>query len=758
MDETNVLEAAREAGRAAGPAFDLLKSKLRRPRPRSGTVYRSALIERLQREDSRPVVSVVAPPGYGKTTVLAQWAERDDRAFAWVSVDEGDNDPKVLLSYVAEALDAIEPVGGRVFAALASPGSSVPGSVVPRLGSALAAMTGPVVLVLDDVHLLRNRQCQAALSVLADHVADGSRLVLAGRAEPPVRTARLRAEGRVLEIGRADLSLSREEAARLLLEAKVVLGHDEVAELHERTEGWAAGLYLAALALREGGSVGGTAVSFAGDDQLVSDYVESEFLARIPRRQRVFLTRTAVLERMCAPLCEAVLELPGSAATLAGLARSNLLLVPLDRRGKWYRYHHLFRDMLLAELERLEPGLMPVLRRRAAGWWLQDGLPEEALEYFMAAGDVGGAALLVEQLAMPAYHQGRRTTVQRWLEWLEHRDGAEGHPMVAVHAAMIFAMTGRPAEAERWAQVAGRWLDADAGRRADPAAGAWAALLQAILCQGGIGRMRADADEAARRFAAEDILAPGPALYQGLARVLAGDPDSGDAYLADAVRIAEKTAVPNVMAVALCERALVALAGDQWDRAEAFARQARAVVRRAGIGESLATPLICVVRARTALHRGDAPAVRQHLVHAQRLRVLLTYALPHLAVQARIELTRVHLALADLAAARTLMREIDGLLRLRPGLGTLDDEAEALRAQLAKTRGSGIPGASVLTAAELHLLPLLPTHLPVAEIAAELFLSPHTIKSQMNSIYRKLDATTRDQAVTRARELGLLEG
>ena len=716
------------------------------------------MIDRLARDDLRPVLSVVAPAGYGKTTLLSQWAERTGQAFAWVSVDEKDNDPKVLLTYVAQALDGVQPVGQRVFDALASPASSVPGSVVPRLGSAFAAMTTPVVLVLDDVHLLHNPECRAALSVLADHVPPGSRLTLAGRDEPPLRVARLRTEGKITQIGASDLALTRAEAASLLRAAGASLGEGEVAELHQRTEGWAAGLYLAALYVREDGAQPGAAVSFSGGDRLVSEYVESEFLARISPRQRVFLTRTAVLERMCGPLCEAVLDLPGSAATLAGLARSNLLLVPLDRRGQWYRYHHLFRDMLLAELERSEPELLPVLRRRAAGWWLQDGLPEEALEYFMAAGDVGAAALLVEQLAMPAYHQGRRTTVQRWLEWLEHRDGAEGHPMVAVHAAMIFAMTGRPAEAERWAQVAGRWLDADAGRRADPAAGAWAALLRAILCQGGIGRMRADADEAARRFAAEDILAPGPALYQGLARVLSGDPDSGDAYLADAVRIAEKTAVPNVMAVALCERALLALAGDQWDRAEALAGQARAVVRRAGTGESLATPLICVVRVRTALHRGDAPAVRQHLVHAQRLRVLLTYALPHLAVQARIELTRVHLALADLAAARTLMREIDELLRLRPGLGTLADEAEALRAQLAKARGSGIPGASALTAAELHLLPLLPTHLPVAEIAAELFLSPHTIKSQMNSIYHKLDATTRDQAVTRARELGLLEG
>ena len=380
--------------RAGGSAFNLVASKLSRPLIRPGTVRRSSLIERLVWDAPRPIVSVVAPAGYGKTTLLSQWAERNGQAFAWVSVDEGDNDPKVLLSYVAEALDAVEPINERVFDALASPGSSVPGSVVPRLGSAFSSMTSPVMLVLDDVHVLRNSECRAALSVLADHVPAGSRLVLAGRAEPPLRIARLRAEGKILEIGPDDLSLTRDEASSLLRSVGLALAEDDVAELHERTEGWPAGLYLAALYLREGGPLASAAVSFGGADRLVSEYMESEFLARISRRQRVFLTRTAVLERMCGALCETVLEMGGSASILADLARSNMLLVPLDRRGEWYRYHHLFRDMLLAELHRREPELIPVLRRRAANWYLRNGWPEEALEYSMAAGDVDGAARL----------------------------------------------------------------------------------------------------------------------------------------------------------------------------------------------------------------------------------------------------------------------------------------------------------------------------------------------------------------------------
>jgi LuxR family transcriptional regulator, maltose regulon positive regulatory protein len=758
MVESDVRQRDGRAQRAGGSAFDLVASKLHRPLIRPGTVRRSSLVERLARSGPCPVVSVVAPGGYGKTTLLSQWAESSGQAFAWVSVDEADNDPKVLLSYVAEALDAVEPIDERVFAALASPASSVPGSVVPRLGSAFSSMTSPVVLVLDDVHVLHNLECRSALSVLADHVPDGSQLVFAGRAQPPLRVARLRAEGKITEIGPRDLSFAREEASSLLRAAGVALGQEEMAELHDRTEGWPAGLYLAALYLREGGPLASAAVSFGGDDRLVSEYMESEFLSRISRQQRAFLTRTAVLERICGPLCDAVLDVAGSAAVLADLAGSNVLLVPLDRRGEWYRYHHLFRDMLLAELGRREPALMPVLRRRAAGWCLDNSMPEAALEYSMAAGDVDEAARLVGQLAVPAYRQGRATTIQRWFGWLEDRGGIEAHPMAAVLASLLSALMGRPVDAERWADAVDRWQYGDPARPDDPSAEAWAALLRAFLCRGGTGRMRADADEAARRFAAERFLTPAPALLLGIARVLGGDLDGGDSCLEDAVRVGEQVGAPENLALALCERALVAMAGSQWDRAEVLAGQARTVLRQAGIEESFATPLICAVQARAAMHQGDVPAARRELLIAQHLRPLLTSALPYLAVQARLELARVHLALADTAGARTLMREVDDLLRRRPGLGTLAGQAEAVRAQLSRNRGSTSPGASALTAAELRLLPLLSTHLSFPQIAGEMFLSRHTIKSQAMSIYRKLGAPSRSQAVARSRELGLLEG
>jgi LuxR family maltose regulon positive regulatory protein len=433
-------------------------------------------------------------------------------------------------------------------------------------------------------------------------------------------------------------------------------------------------------------------------------------------------------------------------------------MVPLDRRGQWYRYHHLFRDMLLAELERQEPGMITELRCRAARWCLRNDLPEEALEYAMAAGDVDTAAALVEKLAVPARRQGRVTTLQRWFQWLDDWGGIEAYPMITALAALIYAWMGRPAEADRWADAVDRWQDGAAARPDDPAVQAWAALGRAFMCRHGIRRMLADADEAARMSQEAGIVTAAPALHQGIARILSGDLDGGDAALANAASLGERIGTHDITAEALGERSLVAVAHGQWHTAEDLARQARAMLRRAGAEESYIASLVCAVQARAAIHRGDVAAARRHLVSAQRARPLMTYAIPHVAGQALIELVRVHLALADTAAARTLMHEVDDLLNRRPGLGTLVGEAHALRARIPTERGPSPSGASSLTAAELRVLPLLATHMPAPEIAAELFLSRHTIKSQMKSIYRKLGVTTRSQAVARSRALALLEG
>jgi LuxR family maltose regulon positive regulatory protein len=303
-----------------------------------------------------------------------------------------------------------------------------------------------------------------------------------------------------------------------------------------------------------------------------------------------------------------------------------------------------------------------------------------------------------------------------------------------------------------------RWQHESAARARDPATEAWAALLQACLCRRGVEQMDADADEAARKAAAVGLVAPAVGLMQGIARILCGDLDGGEAFLKDAASAGADVGSHEILAITLAERSLVAIACGDWSQAEAFANQALTVLRDAGIEDGYATPLVYAVRAHTAWHRVDTAAAQQQLSHAQRLRPVLTYALPHLAVQARLELIRVCLALGDLMGARTLMREIDEVLKRRPLLGTLVGEAQALRTQVSKRRGYDSPAASSLTAAELRLLPLLSTHLTFTRIGRELFLSPNTVKTQAVAIYRKLGASTRSEAVARSRELGLLEG
>ncbi len=765
------------------PMFDLIWSKLRRPVARPGIIRRTALLDKLELAAPGPIVSVQAPGGYGKTTLLAQWTEGKAKSVAWVSLDERDNDPKLLLTCIAKALDAIEPVGGRVFGALASPASSVLAAAVPRLGSALASMSPPVLLVLDDVHLLRDLECRAAVAALADHVPKESRLVLAGRGTPPLPAARLRAEGRLLVIGPGDLSLTSQEAGELLRAAAGPAGPaaGELAELYRRSAGRPASLYLAALAVRAGGPVpagpgraGPGAAAEPGAartrPRLEPEDVAREYLSRIPAAERDFLTRTAVLDRLCGPLCEAVLGRGGGSAALAALAGSNLLVIPQDRLGRWYRYHPVLRDVLLAELHRAEPGAAPVLRRRASAWCAGSGLPEEAVEYAMAAGDIDEAARLVAELSVPGQREDRLTTLPRWHRWLEDRGAMKGHPVLSVWAAFLALETGQAADAERRAVLADQALASQDGASQDgasqdgasqdapsqDAARAWAGVLRASLCRHGVGPMRTDADEAARQLAARGISAPAAVLLQGLARVAGGEPGTAEPYLEQAAAAAADAGAQAVLAMALSERSLLLLARNDWGEGQALADRAGVVLREAGIEDSDAAALVFALQARMALHRLDSDGARRALVGAQRRRHLLGDAAPVLAVQVRIELIRCYLELDDAPGAATLMREAEELLGRHPGLGVLAADARELRAMVAE-QPAGPAGPSALTAAELRLLPLLSGRLTWPQIGAELSLPTGTVRSRAASVYRKLGTAGREQAVARARELGLLD-
>jgi LuxR family maltose regulon positive regulatory protein len=745
---------------AAGePSLPILESKLTPAVRRPGMVPRPNPLGHLTAASGVPVVALVAPPGYGKTALLAQWTEQDPRPLVWLSVDQYDNDPARLLTYLAVALDRVERVDPAVFGALAAPGRSLVATVVARLGATLAAAAHPLVVVLDDIHLLHNQACLDALLVLVDHLGDGSQLMIAGRGEPLLAIARLRAEGRLVELGPAVLAMDHREAAALLQAADVELSDPDIAELVERTEGWPAALYLAALSLKATGTKDGVGVGAAlmRDDRFLVEYLQSVLLSRLSASTVRFLTRTAVLDRLSGPLCDATLDTTGSAQVLERLEQSNLLVFPLDPQRRWYRYHHLFRELLRAELDRREPGLVGELLLRAAAWCEHNGLPEATMDYATQTDDADYVAGLMVRLAFPVYYGGRLASLQRWFDWFDDRQLLERYPAVAVLGAWLQALVGRAAAAERWADAAERGAFQQAGKLPDGTASidGWLALLRAAMCRDGVEQLRDDAELACKLVPTGSLLRAPAVLLLGISYLLVGDLDSADRLLGEAAEVAEDTNATDTAAIALAERALLAIDRGEWDKAGLQAEHARSLLRQAHLDDYMTSVLLYAVAARVAAHQGEVARAHADLEHAQRLRQQLTVALPIYAVQARLELVNVYLALTDVAGARTVLREVDQLLGRRPHLGALGRQAGQLRAR-AEAMRADVLGASSLTAAELRLLPLLATHLSFREIGGRLHVSPHTVKTQAMSIYRKLGVSSRSQAIQQAQQLGLL--
>jgi LuxR family transcriptional regulator, maltose regulon positive regulatory protein len=485
----------------------------------------------------------------------------------------------------------------------------------------------------------------------------------------------------------------------------------------------------------------------------MADYLWSELLGHLPPERVAFLTRTAVLERMSGPSCDGVLDTTGSGAVLAWLEESNLLLVPLDRQRRWYRYHHLFQELLLAELERREPELVPELHARAAEWCEANGLPETAIDHAQAAGDTDRVARLVWRLALPAYGAGRVDTARRWFGWFEDQGLLGRYRSVAVLGAWLQALVGEPVAAERWADAAEHGPVAET--LPDGSTGqSFLALLRALLCRDGVDRMRADTQAALAELGPGSRWRPTAQLLEGICSLLAGQADQADVILAHAAEVATEAGALPAVAIALAERSVVAMHQQDWHQAGTLAEQAQGVVRAGVLDGYVASALVHAVAARVAVHQGDLARAQQHLALATRLRPLLTYALPYFAVQTLVELSRVCLALDDAAGAGVVLRQARDILRRRPDLGILPGQAEELWSKLDRSRGRAV-GVWALTTAELRLLPMLPTHLTFREIGQRLSVSPHTVKTQALSIYRKLGVSSRSQAVQRAQQLGL---
>ena len=418
-------KAAGHRGDSPAPA-PLLETKFYVPRPRRGLVPRPRLSERLDRGAASKLTLVSAPAGFGKTTLLTEWlaagpaAPADQRLAAWLSLDRGDNDPASFWTYVIAALRTVAPgVGEGALALLQAPRPPPIETVLTALLNDLGAIAGDIVLVLDDYHVIDARDVQDGMAFLLDHLPPGLHVVIASRADPALPLARWRARGELVEIRAAELRFTPEEAAAYLNEMMgLQLTARDVAALEGRTEGWIAALQLAALSMQGRDDVAGFIAGFAGDDRYVVDYLAEEVLQRQPDRVQAFLLQTSILGRLSGPLCDAVTGQGGGKAMLEALDRGNLFLVPLDDRRRWYRYHHLFADVLQARLLDEQPDQVPDLHRRASAWYQRNGEPSVAIGHALAAEDFGRAADLVE-LAIPAMRMTRQeATVRGWLKAL----------------------------------------------------------------------------------------------------------------------------------------------------------------------------------------------------------------------------------------------------------------------------------------------------------------------------------------------------
>ena len=450
-------------------ADQLLETKLYHPRLRRALVARPHLRERLDRGAAGTLTLVAAPPGFGKTTLLAEWLAAppgEARHVAWLSLDPGDNRPAAFWAYLIAALRAAAPgVGAGALALLESPQPPPIEAILAALLNELATLPRDVILVLDDYHAIDAPEIHAGLAFLLDHLPATLHLVIAGRADPPLPLARLRARGELAEIRAADLRFAPEEAAAFLNGAMgLALAAADVATLEARTEGWIAGLQLAALSLQGRADAAGFIRAFAGDDRYVLDYLAEEVLQRQPAAIRNFLLQTSILDRLSETLCDAVTGQGDSGGMLAALERGNLFVVPLDDKRRWYRYHHLFADVLRAHLLDEQPERVPELHRRASAWHEQHDLADEAIRHALAAGDDARAADLVERVGQAMFRGRWQASVLGWLRALPDEQ-LRRRPVLSVWYAHALLSAGDFADVEDRLRDAERWIDTpEAGR------------------------------------------------------------------------------------------------------------------------------------------------------------------------------------------------------------------------------------------------------------------------------------------------------
>ena len=716
-----------------------------RPPPRRAEVTRDDLLELHRAYPQRRVVLISGPAGYGKSILAAQWCTIDpSRPWVWITLSEPDNDPVVLSRRLIDGLERPVLTDRREVAqwpeALGTPGDHV--------RALLRAVTEgpPLLLVLDDLHRMTNPASLQIVEAVIDAIPSGGEVVIATRSDPDIGLARRRAVGELLEIRSHQLAMDLATTARFLAAADVEIESDAIARLHEKTEGWPVGIALAALS-HDGRSAPSYEIAgLNGEQREIADYLFEEVLSRQTDTMRRFLLRTAVLSEFSADLCDVVLERSSSKTMLQDLEQTNLFLVPLDNHRGWFRYHHLFQEMLVAELDKTEPLARRRLLQRAAEWHHDHGTVADALRYAHDSADVALTGRLVLAHWREFAGRGQVETLRMWLRrWSDEE--IESDPCLAIGAGFVFLLLGDAERAERAAAAAARHpLDGPSPDGATSLRSALA-ILRSSLGTDGVARMLEDGlyVQAVERPARTSWLVSGCRAV-GIARLLLGQVDDAIIALDEVILLTEeREELRSARILCLGYLALAHLELGRVSRAEALVEEADRLIEHDGLPETVLALAARTAGANIALRRGDRVRAAAEVRDASAM-LGVSAAAPWMLADLALRCAEVSLEVGDRAVAIALLDRAQQALSRLPDAGTMPERLRQLEHRAEQVE----PSLATLTPAERRILPLLASHLTLADIGKKLFVSRSTVKTHVGSIYSKLGVTTRAEAVAKS--------